>query len=810
MDKQNRGESPRSCSDASAVVAVVGVGVGVGVGVVAVVVVDVGDVGDGGGDDGGDGDSGVDDDWTEEQSLGEQRQMWRDGCLTSCSILLLYCFVHSTTKSFFDPSLYNPNLLSQDSRQFMRTVYQIDTNDVQLEKTCVLKRPKNTPKVLDPTPLDRFLLILSYGQNIQIWGWLVSSAIPDNAMPPHESRDPNQPIANFRCNSVAPEEARFSGLPPLKSLSVIISTETGIIKKETNDRNCPFFVRVPVCSQTSPWRMQVTLQQVKLLSLDVNVRITKFEKNYVTHTPNPTSSEKLMVRIIPNLRLIEVELQTKVGFPARAIFSKPKVSLGKLDYKIKSKANGQKPREEKRQQQQQQQQQPEEEISERRLPSTMYPIFLRVRRQSAQLRTLPNIKFLAFTPRSAIRSERCCIVMQMVSKWERKTCKISRFTDNEIAEMQMYNGNVTEEKISEIVPDLKVQSLCTKIHLIEESYFGLIYFAINEDALTCSKDLSVECAFTSISDRDITYYPPCNVDTVITPKTQDRTRAAAAAYQKNAKIPRMCGGFERFSSWARDADHNVIINITRITNLFRVRESVSTSSQHKTPFRCLKPALGSGIYGLLIVRFFSRFDSTRCSLVSRQFYISPENLKELENLNTQAWNAPFTVQVLGHPNTRTTVPVTVRVTILVLITATASKYQDRVKDHPRRVAPTMPGTDDTTQSGTPCSAGWLANKLLKGHPLQVTSEYYGGSRTGRESTAKEEKGEKQMEEMSPMFDTGEDSLENGEKGETNLERRLYCKRETKVEIGKDEMDDLRDCWKIIPRTFMDYRIIGGS
>ncbi|KOX73436.1 hypothetical protein WN51_14482 [Melipona quadrifasciata] len=31
--------------------------------------------------------------------------------------------------------------------------------------------------------------------------------------PPHESRDPNQPIANFRCVSVASEEARFSGLP---------------------------------------------------------------------------------------------------------------------------------------------------------------------------------------------------------------------------------------------------------------------------------------------------------------------------------------------------------------------------------------------------------------------------------------------------------------------------------------------------------------------------------------------------------------------------------------------------------------------
>ncbi|KOX78909.1 hypothetical protein WN51_08668 [Melipona quadrifasciata] len=34
--------------------------------------------------------------------------------------------------------------------------------------------------------------------------------------PPHESRDPNQPIANFRCISVAPKEARFSGLPQTK------------------------------------------------------------------------------------------------------------------------------------------------------------------------------------------------------------------------------------------------------------------------------------------------------------------------------------------------------------------------------------------------------------------------------------------------------------------------------------------------------------------------------------------------------------------------------------------------------------------
>ncbi|KOX75416.1 hypothetical protein WN51_12866 [Melipona quadrifasciata] len=39
--------------------------------------------------------------------------------------------------------------------------------------------------------------------------------------PPDESREPNQPIANFRCISVAPEEARFSRLSPLKSLLVI-------------------------------------------------------------------------------------------------------------------------------------------------------------------------------------------------------------------------------------------------------------------------------------------------------------------------------------------------------------------------------------------------------------------------------------------------------------------------------------------------------------------------------------------------------------------------------------------------------------
>ncbi|KOX76774.1 hypothetical protein WN51_11198 [Melipona quadrifasciata] len=41
-------------------------------------------------------------------------------------------------------------------------------------------------------------------------------SVPDNTTPPHEPHDSDQPIANFRCISVAPEEARFSGLPLLK------------------------------------------------------------------------------------------------------------------------------------------------------------------------------------------------------------------------------------------------------------------------------------------------------------------------------------------------------------------------------------------------------------------------------------------------------------------------------------------------------------------------------------------------------------------------------------------------------------------
>ncbi|KOX70703.1 hypothetical protein WN51_02127 [Melipona quadrifasciata] len=49
------------------------------------------------------------------------------------------------------------------------------------------------------------------------------------ATPPHESRDPNQPIANFRCISVAPEEARFS---EFTSTKVTFSDKT---QQEGND-----------------------------------------------------------------------------------------------------------------------------------------------------------------------------------------------------------------------------------------------------------------------------------------------------------------------------------------------------------------------------------------------------------------------------------------------------------------------------------------------------------------------------------------------------------------------------------------------
>ncbi|KOX78728.1 hypothetical protein WN51_08487 [Melipona quadrifasciata] len=51
---------------------------------------------------------------------------------------------------------------------------------------------------------------------------LRDSSVPDNATPSHESRDPNQPIANFRCISVAPEEARFSDIE-----THFISTDNG-------------------------------------------------------------------------------------------------------------------------------------------------------------------------------------------------------------------------------------------------------------------------------------------------------------------------------------------------------------------------------------------------------------------------------------------------------------------------------------------------------------------------------------------------------------------------------------------------------
>ncbi|KOX80066.1 hypothetical protein WN51_06481 [Melipona quadrifasciata] len=43
-----------------------------------------------------------------------------------------------------------------------------------------------------------------------------------NPTPLHESRDPNRRIANFRCISVAPEEARFSGTRTISEYSIII------------------------------------------------------------------------------------------------------------------------------------------------------------------------------------------------------------------------------------------------------------------------------------------------------------------------------------------------------------------------------------------------------------------------------------------------------------------------------------------------------------------------------------------------------------------------------------------------------------
>lgn len=66
----------------------------------------------------------------------------------------------------------------------------------------------------------------------------------------------------------------------------------------------------------------------------------------------------------------------------------------------------------------------------------------------------------------------------------------------------------------------------------------------------------------------------------------------------------------------------------------------------------------------------------------------------------------------------------------VLTTATASKVPRIVSRTTRgERCPSLPrqwrGQTTRHNQGTPCSASSLANKLLKGHPLQVTSEYYG-------------------------------------------------------------------------------------
>ena len=72
--------------------------------------------------------------------------------------------------------------------------------------------------------------------------------------------------------------------------------------------------------------------------------------------------------------------------------------------------------------------------------------------------------------------------------------------------------------------------------------------------------------------------------------------------------------------------------------------------------------------------------------------------------------------------------------VAVLTTATASKVPRIVSRTTRgercpvsSLSPPRQWRGQTTRhnQGTPCSASSLANKLLKGHPLQVTSEYYG-------------------------------------------------------------------------------------
>ncbi|KOX68294.1 Inactive rhomboid protein 1 [Melipona quadrifasciata] len=83
------------------------------------------------------------------------------------------------------------------------------------------------------------------------------------ATPPREPRDPNQPIANFRCTRGGP---KISGLPPLKSLSVII----------TAIKMCPEFKRGQTMMDMI-YTQKEDIKQRKLIFVEDQAQPRKFK-----------------------------------------------------------------------------------------------------------------------------------------------------------------------------------------------------------------------------------------------------------------------------------------------------------------------------------------------------------------------------------------------------------------------------------------------------------------------------------------------------------------------------------------------------
>ncbi|KOX78361.1 hypothetical protein WN51_07767 [Melipona quadrifasciata] len=95
-----------------------------------------------------------------------------------------------------------------------------------------LRRRNNSVDLVSTLPKDYKVVVTQLGAIAQQIYQTAPLPLEVYSTPPRESRDPNQPIANFRCVGVAPEEARFSGsLLFLKSLSKECENSNTLQKK---------------------------------------------------------------------------------------------------------------------------------------------------------------------------------------------------------------------------------------------------------------------------------------------------------------------------------------------------------------------------------------------------------------------------------------------------------------------------------------------------------------------------------------------------------------------------------------------------